>query len=134
MNHYKSTPAVLCGQTIYIKFSDKNELTAGRAPGGLIQPTGLIQSGAADGPRRVLLVTLDGLNQAISIDDIFTLFNPYGPVQKISTFAKNGKNQVWEGQLPGACGRRGPFPGRRGSLPAETGCFRRKGAVSWRTI
>eukprot|EP00668_Euglena_longa_P031847 GGOE01041112.1.p1 GENE.GGOE01041112.1~~GGOE01041112.1.p1 ORF type:complete len:511 (+),score=179.61 GGOE01041112.1:53-1534(+) len=94
--HHQTSPATLRGHRFHVKFSDKAELTSGTVPSSLLATADKPQDGLQEeaNGRRVLLTTLDGLRQAISIDDVFNVFNCYGTVEKISTFIKANKNLV----------------------------------------
>eukprot|EP00667_Euglena_gracilis_P006697 EG_transcript_6757 len=103
VDYYHDSPGTLRGHHFYVKFSEKTELTSGTVPSAVPAPTPILPYSPADpapdgveeaNGRRVLLVTLEGLTQAISVDDVFNVFNYHGRVQRISTFVKNNKNHV----------------------------------------
>eukprot|EP01079_Euglenida_sp_SAG-EU17-18_P009484 gene9484-1705_t len=104
---YATTPAVVNGQTVYVKYSDKNEVAAGQDPATITAagPGSGVGGGGGRGDQsdpgnpphpgaRVLLVTLVDLSAPISLDDIFHIFAHYGPVQKISSFQKAARHQL----------------------------------------
>jgi len=101
VHHFQHTSAMIHGQRVFVKFSDKLELTGGVASAPLptapmITPVRgpAMEPVAGVGGGRVLLVTLEGLTEAISMDDVYHLFNTYSAVVKISSFVKGNKNHV----------------------------------------
>ncbi|XP_016484217.1 polypyrimidine tract-binding protein homolog 1 isoform X1 [Nicotiana tabacum] len=70
-----SEPAQVRGKTVYIQYSNRNEIVNNKSPG--------------DVPGNVLLVTIEGVEAGdVSIDVIHLVFSAFGFVQKIATFEK----------------------------------------------
>eukprot|EP01062_Namystynia_karyoxenos_P006054 TRINITY_DN12118_c0_g1_i1.p1 TRINITY_DN12118_c0_g1~~TRINITY_DN12118_c0_g1_i1.p1 ORF type:complete len:711 (+),score=189.16 TRINITY_DN12118_c0_g1_i1:117-2249(+) len=79
-----------------VSTSDPAATGACMPPGS--SPPPLLNSSMTAGPdgepSRLLLVVLKDLCDALLIDVLFWTFSQFGPVEKISTFTKDGKNQV----------------------------------------
>ncbi|KAH7652531.1 polypyrimidine tract-binding protein 2 [Dioscorea alata] len=70
-----SEPAQVRGKTVYIQYSNRQEIVNNKSPGDI---TG-----------NVLLVTIEGVEPSdVSIDVIYLVFSAFGIVHKIATFEK----------------------------------------------
>uniref|UniRef100_A0A2K6V1V9 RRM domain-containing protein n=1 Tax=Saimiri boliviensis boliviensis TaxID=39432 RepID=A0A2K6V1V9_SAIBB len=114
VNYYTSVTPVLCGQPIYIQFSNHKELKTDSSPNqaraqAALQAVNSVQSGnltlAASaaavntglvmaGQSPVLRIIMENLFYLVTLDVLHQIFSKFGMVLKIITFAKNNQFQA----------------------------------------
>uniref|UniRef100_A0A2K5S9H4 Heterogeneous nuclear ribonucleoprotein I n=1 Tax=Cebus imitator TaxID=2715852 RepID=A0A2K5S9H4_CEBIM len=109
VNYYTSVTPVLCGQPIYLQFSNHKELKTDSSPNqarvqAALQAVNSVQSGnlaaAVDtgivmaGQSPVLRIIMENLFYQVTLDVLHHIFSKFGTVLKIITFAKNNQFQA----------------------------------------
>lgn len=98
IDYFSSRPLTYEKYPIGLRFSDKHEITARNAIS--VTPHMSTQAGQyppgsnVSPPRRIILVTLEGLTRPVTMDDLYHLFSLFGPVQRMSAVFKRQKNMV----------------------------------------
>ncbi|GAB5363458.1 hypothetical protein AAMO2058_000884700 [Amorphochlora amoebiformis] len=85
VNHYALVPAMLRNKAVYVQYSNHQELTASQPT--VSQPQRTMSSTPANS---VLMVNIENVQAPITLDNLVTIFKPYGQVLRIVTFIKNG--------------------------------------------
>lgn len=88
---YSINPCMIRTNTVYLQYSNREEITAPAAGGG---GGGGSVAGKHETPNNILLATVSNLVYPTSVDVLHQIFSKYGTVLKIVTFNKNGNFQA----------------------------------------
>eukprot|EP00954_Amorphochlora_amoebiformis_P030731 1395125-Amorphochlora_amoeboformis.AAC.1 len=79
------SPWISRNKAVYVQYSNHQELTASQPT--VSQPQRTMSSTPANS---VLMVNIENVQAPITLDNLVTIFKPYGQVLRIVTFIKNG--------------------------------------------
>jgi len=89
---YSINPCMIRTNTVYLQYSNREEITAPSANAGGGGGGGF--SNRVEAPNTILLATVSNLVYPTSVDVLHQIFSKYGSVLKIVTFNKNGNFQA----------------------------------------
>jgi len=108
VNHFALAPAMIRGKAIYVQYSTHKELTdssssSAHKPNASNQPT-----------NSILMVSIENVQCPVTLDNLVTVFKPYGTVLKIVTFLSesNYKALVEMGSVESAVAARMNLEGK----------------------
>eukprot|EP00467_Chlorarachnion_reptans_P022974 CAMPEP_0114496504 /NCGR_PEP_ID=MMETSP0109-20121206/5807_1 /TAXON_ID=29199 /ORGANISM="Chlorarachnion reptans, Strain CCCM449" /LENGTH=565 /DNA_ID=CAMNT_0001673785 /DNA_START=84 /DNA_END=1781 /DNA_ORIENTATION=+ len=87
INHFAIAPAIIRQKTVYIQYSNHQELTQGG------NNTALALDGKFQA-NSILMVSIENVQTSITLDNLVTVFKPFGSIMKIVTFIKGGQYKV----------------------------------------